>query len=779
MKKIINKYCLIFLVIICISLIIPCKSNAYETYNGENYYDVNEKDISVFNYVQYSDLECSLDKNNKYIRLKGKVRNANLYDTVSIKIKVSLFNESFKLLQTSSVPMDLESEETRGFTMDIAQDSRNITEDIRYYQIETEAEEITNNDNSQIYTSSNYYEYVINSYDIDIVVGENNALEITENIGTYFNIPKHGIYRKIPIRNKIERLDGTTSYNTVKIKDILVNEESSVSTESGNKVIKIGNANRTITGKKDYTIKYTYDLGKDKGKGYDELYFNLIGTEWDTTISNVTFKIEMPKEFDKTLLGFSSGIKGSINSSNINYEVNGNIIEGTYNGILNPGEALTVRLELPEGYFVGASSNIDLLTIIAIVFPIIFVLITILLWYKFGKDEEVIETVEFYPPEGFNSAEIGFLYKGQAEKEDVVSLLIYLANKGYIKITETEEESLFTKTNGFKITKLKEYDGNDENERMFLTGLFKDRSISLDFEDLLSIMKNKKKLSDIEEENKKEADSKKVEEVTDKDLYNSFYITLNSIVNNLNKKENKQKIFEKSSFGKTIFIVLMVLVTFLLITIKPVWEYAADTLLFALLFPGIGFTVLFKFVFGKTKIGEKIFGLIWGGLFGGAPWVAIVLPALLMDPIYLFTYILGLICISVMIILSNLMLKRNAYGREMLGKISGFKNFLETAEKSNLEAMVMKEPTYFYDILPYTYVLGVSDKWIEKFETIAIQSPDWYDGTSSFNMVTFGKFMNSTMSSATTAMSSSPSSSGGSGGGSSGGGSGGGGGGSW
>ena len=115
-----------------------------------------------------------------------------------------------------------------------------------------------------------------------------------------------------------------------------------------------------------------------------------------------------------------------------------------------------------------------------------------------------------------------------------------------------------------------------------------------------------------------------------------------------------------------------------------------------------------------------------------------------------------------------------------MGKIKGFKNYLETAEKDKLEAMVIQNPNYFYDILPYTYVLGISDKWIKKFETITIQSPNWYVGTSTFSMVTFGTFMNTAMSSATTAMSSSPrSSSGSSGGGSSGGGSGGGGGGSW
>lgn len=97
--------------------------------------------------------------------------------------------------------------------------------------------------------------------------------------------------------------------------------------------------------------------------------------------------------------------------------------------------------------------------------------------------------------------------------------------------------------------------------------------------------------------------------------------------------------------------------------------------------------------------------------------------------------------------------------------------------------MEIQDPTYFYDILPYTYVLEISDKWIEKFELISLQAPSWHDNPNSFDMIAFGTFISFTMISAQSAMSSSPSgdsggSSGGgsSGGGSSGGGSGGGGG---
>lgn len=625
-------------------------------------------------------------------------------------------------------------------------------------------------------------EYTLNSYDINIIVNENNTLNITEKIGAYFNVKKHGIFRKIPLKNEVIRLDGTTSRNRAKISDIKVSDNYSLSTESGYKVIKIGDDNHTLTGQKKYEISYLYNLGRDTGKEYDELYFNLIGNEWDTIISNITFTIAMPKEFDSSKLGFSSGAGGSTNSSKITYNVNGNIITGKYNGTLGSGEALTVRLELPEGYFVGASLNIDLMSILAIILPLLFVFITYLLWNKFGKDERVVETVEFYPPQGFNSAEVGFLYKGNAESSDVISLLIYLANKGYIKIIETEEKSSFSASKDFKIVKQREYDGNNPNEALFLKGLFSSKtSLSSMVDDY---MENPQSVFET-------STNSAITEVTAKDLYDSFYIVLREIITNIDSEKNKEKIFEKSSLNKGALVIVMMIATFLLITIKPVIELDSDMLLFAIVFPGVGFSILLEMLFNKTPILVKIFGLIWGLGFVGLIWVCMVLPALLVEPIYLIAYIIGLGCILTMALLFKAMPKRTKYGNEMLGKIKGFKKFLETAEKQKLEAMVMENPTYFYDILPFAYVLDVSDKWIKKFEVISLQAPNWYDGYSSFNTISFRNFINSTMSSATNAMASSPSSNssggssggrssgGGSGGGSSGGGSGGGGGGSW
>lgn len=653
--------------------------------------------------------------------------------------------------------------------------------------VEDSNKNLTNNNISYITN----YTYNLNSYDINIIVNENNTLNITEKIGAYFNGEKHGIFRKIPFKNEVKRLDGTKSKIRAKISDIKVSDKYSLSTENGYKVIKIGDAKTFLTGQKNYKISYLYNLGKDKGKKYDELYLNLIGNEWDTSISNITFTITMPKEFDSSKLGFSSGTVGSTDSSKITYNVDGNIISGKYNGTLGAGEALTVRLELPEGYFVNTSLNLSPVYCLMFIVPILGLLISYILWKKYGKDEKVIETVEFYPPQGFNSLEMGFLYKGYVNNKDVTSLLIYLANKGYIKITETEDKFLFYTVKGFMITKLKEYDGSNANEKMFLVGLFENND-SVDLAKAKEIMNlakaNGEKISYLQAV-ELATDRTEKQSVTKDDLYNKFYKTTDKIISNINNKKNKYLIFEKNIKMKSISVILLIIATLVTIISIPTLEYAGIGELGMTLLICAFYTPFFAIeLFAKIPIVFRVFML--GFTLFHSFFFFSTLPiasAIIDDYYYLIGLTFGIICIVGMILLFKAMPKRTKYGNEMLGKIKGFKKFLETAEKQKLEAMVMENPTYFYDILPFTYVLGISNKWIEKFETISLQAPEWYDGYSSFSTASFGSFMNTTMQSATSAMSSSPSSGssggsssgGSSGGGSSGGGSGGGGGGSW
>jgi uncharacterized membrane protein len=107
----------------------------------------------------------------------------------------------------------------------------------------------------------------------------------------------------------------------------------------------------------------------------------------------------------------------------------------------------------------------------------------------------------------------------------------------------------------------------------------------------------------------------------------------------------------------------------------------------------------------------------------------------------------------------------------------GFKEFLERVEVERYRKMITS-PEMFEKYLPYAMAFGVADKWAKAFESMNLQPPTWYVGTSGaqFNIGDFTSSMSGMATSAASTMSSSPSSSGSGGGGSSGGGSGGGGG---
>ncbi|MEJ2273340.1 MAG: DUF2207 domain-containing protein [Woeseiaceae bacterium] len=131
-------------------------------------------------------------------------------------------------------------------------------------------------------------------------------------------------------------------------------------------------------------------------------------------------------------------------------------------------------------------------------------------------------------------------------------------------------------------------------------------------------------------------------------------------------------------------------------------------------------------------------------------------------------------------------------GRKVLDEVVGFSDYLEIAEKDemNLRNPPEKTPRLFESLLPYALALGVEQEWSEKFAKVlaAIRNPDgsgwqpgWYHG--SFNTSNLAYSTNSMTSGLSSAVKSSVnppgSSSGGGGGGSSGGGGGGGGGGGW
>lgn len=92
-----------------------------------------------------------------------------------------------------------------------------------------------------------------------------------------------------------------------------------------------------------------------------------------------------------------------------------------------------------------------------------------------------------------------------------------------------------------------------------------------------------------------------------------------------------------------------------------------------------------------------------------------------------------------------MMQARTKRGAELQGKILGFRDFIRKAELDKLKLLVEENPEYFYNILPYAYVMGLSDKWAKNFENIPMSAPEWYggyNGNQMFNVILFSNMMN-------------------------------------
>ncbi len=157
-----------------------------------------------------------------------------------------------------------------------------------------------------------------------------------------------------------------------------------------------------------------------------------------------------------------------------------------------------------------------------------------------------------------------------------------------------------------------------------------------------------------------------------------------------------------------------------------------------------------------------------------------------------YVVVVIVLMVIVLFVFTALMKRPTGLGRQVLDDMLGFRDYLEIAEKDelNLKNPPDKTPQLFEQYLPFALAMGVEQKWAERFTEIfaglrgpndAEYQPSWYNGSwysldLSSNTASLTSGLNTAISSSVTPPGSS---SGGGGGGFSGGGGGGGGGGGW
>jgi len=582
--------------------------------------------------------------------------------------------------------------------------------------------------------------FYIKNYDIDLNVDNYGNISIKEDIDVNFTNPSHGIMRVIPTKGEVIHTDGSAHKVYAKIANLKAAEMNSVINNHGNYEIKLGDSNKLIKGDTKYTISYKYIFNKVN----NELYFNIIGTQWDTNINKAHFIVHMPKDFDYNKVYLSIGkYKTEGFKEGAVFEVNKikNTIEGYTTKALNPNEGITIKVELPENYFIKKFDSTTPLCYLLLTF---FAILAFFYWYIFGKDNTVIPVVNFYPPKGFNSALVGLIHDEEANIRQVVSLIIYLADKGYIKITDNSAKCT-------TLEKLKDYEGKNVECSMIMNALFRHSKTITTLELKTSTV---------------------------------FYRECSNIIEHL--KQTKEIIYEKDSIKLStqfpvllsVFVIVFIL-SFILVDFN-LYDGNLFGILFLLICITIGIFLFVKALATPISAPKKACKLILSISCMGIAAIFFIgtFYEQIQRNLSLSLYAIAALIISVICFYH--LPKKNQQGLKILGHILGYKKFLETAEVNRIKALVKENPQYCFNMLSFAYVLGVSDVWIKKFESIISYAPYWYNGyfnSRSFYDLSHDLEKVSVPSSENGGISKSTSSSGG--GGFSGGGFGGGGGSSW
>lgn len=488
------------------------------------------------------------------------------------------------------------------------------------------------------------------------------------------------------------------------------------------------------------------------------------------------------------------GMLNDCDTQNVYWEQKGNTITGYTLRPINGGECLTLRIELPQGYYQSSGGfvawestvfNIIVATVIA----------GYVLWFLFGRDKKQFQTVEFYPPKGMTSAEVGYVFDGCVDDRDVVSMMLYWADKGYIKISDKE-------TSGYQITKLQPLKSDKNYEKILFDSLFED------------------------------ADT-----VTLSSLNEEFYNTMKHVKQQLKcyfEFSSERKIFTSlSSFVRGLVCVLMAVpITATLVTSIYFSTYNISISILAAVgvcaLLSIPMTLLVRVTINwrnieKKKRSKKLIGsfvmlalvvichfFVTPYLFNGSSNTASLIilafiiftmsimasnlfkakdrkqirflnsmTGFILKMCFLFPAVMGyviggsstllILSIAATIVMLPLIVitpKRTKYGSELHAKLAGFRDYMIKAEKDRIILLADENPNLFAEILPFAYVMGVINEWAEKFEGVKMKPPSWYNAYSSETVVSsilLGKAIESCMLQMSTHFTSVPQSSGASG----------------
>ncbi len=431
----------------------------------------------------------------------------------------------------------------------------------------------------------------ISSYDTNIEVQPNSTLVITETITADFTAdPHHGLVRTIP--KDITKEDGHTERLRFQLQ--------SITDESGEKLsytrsdtfdsiqYKIGNADIYVEDERTYVITYEVSNGLSYFDSHNEVYWNVIGPAWETSIWSASATVKLPETLSITdELGTTcyTGAYGSTDQDCEAQEISYNQVNFGITDPLSPYEAFTIAVSFPLGHTTAPTEEMwliyDYWPIAIIPFAFLFLFWK---WKNFGKDRRNKTIIPQYaPPKNISPIEASILLDDKADPRDISAIIIDLAIRGFIKIEEIEFEKFgFFKAKDYMLHRI-----NIDAESSLQT--FEKMLLNKIFEDKLE----KKVLS----------------------LRNNFYQHIKKLQDEMYIAVTEKKLFEKHpDKAKERYVITSIIITFSGFVSFPLFAYFhwGIPLAFSLVIIGILTMVFGLYMPKKTDSGQELYEQVLG-----------------------------------------------------------------------------------------------------------------------------------------------------------------------
>lgn len=291
------------------------------------------------------------------------------------------------------------------------------------------------------------------------------------------------------------------------------------------------------------------------------------------------------------------------------------------------------------------------------------------------------------PPDGFNSAEVGYVIDNSVDVCDLNSLILWWATKGYVKIRETLPEGVLPTTDkSYTINIIKQRplpDDAPKYQKTFWQVFFADGDTCCINE-----------LSDKHEE---------ISEAT-RALRDIF--------------SGERRLVDFN--GKMAhFVVLFLLCgAASMMTSNPSEIFNTDMLLTGVTWL-VGMGIVYTICLLSSYLSVSSSVVFKGLVMAVVAYLSIFFCSA--DP-HIIVYLEGWLLIP---LVSSIILN-TPYRQQILPRILGLRDFIRSSDAATLQSLSDANPALYYDVLPYAMAFGQTDEWLNRFRSIALQFPTWY-----------------------------------------------------